>query len=399
MSRAVLPLNRRHLALSLAAFAAGCGEKKLASPPENNRAAPAPVAPPPPTVAPVTDLNGLKAALDKLVAADAAPGMAAAVVKAEGVLFSGASGVRRKGATDPVSVRDAWHIGSDTKAMTAALYARLVDQKRAKWGATLPELFPTLAAGMDPAWRYITVEQLMSHRAGLDEVDTAWLIAARIDQRSLPDQRLALAAAKLSKPPAKPVGQFSYSNIGFIIVGSAIEQMLKTSWEEAITAQVFKPLGMDQAGFGPPKGDAPQGHRLNPLTGALTPVGDGPEADNPMALGPAGTAHVTLDDWASFIRVFLDPKQTFLSPDSLKRLITPAPGAAYALGWGIVDDPLSGPLLAHAGSNTMWYAQAAIAREHGVGVLVTANCATDTCQKAVAALTNAMLLGQIAPPK
>jgi D-alanyl-D-alanine carboxypeptidase len=252
---------------------------------------------------------------------------------------------------------------------------------------------------MDQAWKYITVEQLMSHRAGLDDVDASWLIAARIDKRPLPDQRLATTTAKLSKPPAKPVGQFSYSNTGDIILGSAIEQILKTSWEEAITAQVFTPLGIKQAGFGPPKGDAPQGHRLNQLTGELTPVGDGPDADNPPALGPAGTVHLPLDDWAHFIRVFLDPKQSFLKPDTLKHLITPAPGAAYALGWGVVDDPLSGPLLAHAGSNTMWYVQAAIARDHGVGVLVTANCATDTGQKAVAALTNAMLLGQIAPPK
>ncbi|MEP7210712.1 MAG: serine hydrolase domain-containing protein [Alphaproteobacteria bacterium] len=398
MSSALGPFNRRDLALGLAALAlTGCGEKKPAAAPEAKAPAAPPRAPELPIVIPVLDLNALKALLDRTVALRGVPGMAAAVVNAQGVVFSAASGVRRKSTSDPVSVRDAWHIGSDTKAMTAALYARLVDQKRAKWGATLPELFPTLAASMDPAWRAITIEQLMSHRAGLDDVGVPWLNAARADHRPLPEQRLATAADKLSKPPAKPVGQFAYANVGYIIVGSAIEQILKTSWEEAIAAQVFDPLGMRDAGFGPPKGEAPQGHRLNPLTDMLSAVGDGPTADNPAALGPAGTVHVTLDDWARFIRVFLDPKQTFLKPDSLQHLITPAAGASYAMGWGIIDDPKAGRLLSHAGSNTMWFAQAVIARDRNAAVLVTANCATDAGQQAVAMVTNALLLGQLAP--
>jgi CubicO group peptidase (beta-lactamase class C family) len=388
-------LSRRDLALALSALTlAGCGEKK---PARTEAAAPAtPPAPPAePPLAPISDLNVLKSTLGNLTATSGLPAMAAAVVNAQGAVFSAASGVRRKGAADPVTVRDAWHIGSDTKAMTAALYARLVDRNKARWGATLPDLFPSLAAGMDPAWRAVSIEQLMSHRAGLDDVGVPWLIAARADKRPLIEQRLATARDKLSKPPAKPVGQFSYANVGYIIVGSAIEQILKTPWEEAIAAEVFQPLGMRDAGFGPPKGEAPQGHRLNPLTGALTAMGDGPAADNPAALGPAGTVHVTLDDWASFIRVFLDPKQTFLKPDSLQHLITPPPGADYAMGWGIADDPKAGRLLLHAGSNTMWFAQAVIAPEHNAAVLATTNCATDLAQKAIAALTRALLLGRI----
>ena len=118
-----------------------------------------------------------------------------------------------------------------------------------------------------------------------------------------------------------------------------------------------------------------------------------------MALGPAGTVHLPLEDWAAFIRIFLDPKQTFLKPDTLQRLITPAPGASYAMGWGVLDDPKAGRLLSHAGSNTMWFAQAAIARDHDIAVLATTNCASDAGQKAVASVTNALLLGQLAPAR
>jgi hypothetical protein len=62
-----------------------------------------------------------------------------------------------------------------------------------------------------------------------------------------------------------------------------------------------------------------------------------------------------------------------------------------------MDDPKAGRLLSHAGSNTMWFAQVAVARDHNAAVLVATNCATDTGQQAVAMVTNALLLGQVSP--
>ncbi|MBI1362078.1 MAG: serine hydrolase [Alphaproteobacteria bacterium] len=382
--------DRRQVALGLSALLASACSKPRAPAPEAK--APA-VARPPPQPSAITDANALKTQLDQLVGDDV-PALAAAAVNKMGVTFIGAAGVRRAGETDPVTVDDPWHIGSDTKAMTAALYARLVDKGRAKWGATLPDLFPDLASSMDAAWRQITVEQLMSHRAGLDDIGVPWLIARRADTRSLQAQRLDTARDKLSKPPAKPVGEFSYANVNYIIVGAAIEQITGLSWEKAITAEVFQPLGMEGAGFGAPKGAAPQGHRANPL-GGVAPVGTGPGADNPAALGPAGTVHLPLDDWAKFIAVFLDPGQTFLKKESLEHLVTPPAGASYALGWGIIDDPVAGRMLSHAGSNTMWFAQAIIAPEHGIAALAASNCATAAAQKAVETATNSLLLGQL----
>jgi hypothetical protein len=67
------------------------------------------------------------------------------------------------------------------------------------------------------------------------------------------------------------------------------------------------------------------------------------------------------------------------------------------MGWGVIDDPKAGRLLSHAGSNTMWFAQAVILRDHNVAVLVTTNCATDAGQTAIATVTNSLLLGQLAP--
>lgn len=105
------------------------------------------------------------AALDAALEGSGAPALAGAVIGRDGLIWTGARGVRTEGREDAVSDRDLWHLGSNTKAMTAMLYGRLVEDGRAAWGAPLPELFPDLEA--DPAWAGTTVEALMTHRAGL----------------------------------------------------------------------------------------------------------------------------------------------------------------------------------------------------------------------------------------
>src|SRR5262245_32125177 len=56
------------------------------------------------------------------------PAMAAALVTSRGVEMIGAVGVRKAGFPDAVTLDDLWHLGSDTKAMTATLIARLVER-------------------------------------------------------------------------------------------------------------------------------------------------------------------------------------------------------------------------------------------------------------------------------
>jgi CubicO group peptidase (beta-lactamase class C family) len=301
-----------------------------------------------------------------------------------------AAGVRTNGQPDKVTSDDPWHIGSDTKAMTAALYARLVDQGRAKWGATLPQLFPDLAGGFDLAWANITIEALFSHTAGLRDVGVPWVLARRMDKAALSDQRSATVRDAMAKPPALPVGKYSYSNLGYIIAGAAIERIAGKSWEAAIAKHLFAPLGMNRAGFGPPTGDAPIGH-VRDLFGRLQPTG----VDNPPALGPAGTVHLPLADWAKFVRVFIDPDQSFLSAESMRRLITPATGteiaspdgrAEYALGWATMDVPDAGRVLTHDGSDTAWLAHAVLVPEKGVGLLVVTNCAHAAAHEAISAV-------------
>ena len=302
-----------------------------------------------------------------------------------------ALGDRALGHPEHVTVNDRWHIGSDTKAFTATMIARLVDQGVMKFEDTLAASFPAFADKMDPAYRGITVTQLLSHTAGLppltDDKDLPEFNAVLKSAEGVKAQRAALARKYLTMPPASKAGEFKYSNIGFIIAGAIAEARTGKTWEELIREQIFTPLGIANAGFGAPGpvGKEPCGH--DEVKGKLVPLDPAtPEADNPPALGPAGTINITLKDWARFAQDQLDGAHghgKLLRPATYRKLHTPLT-TNYALGWGVKLDKDGVPeLLTHTGSNGYWVADVRIMPGHNMIFLVATNAGNDPANQAM----------------
>ena len=315
-----------------------------------------------------------EAALEAVFAEAAPPALAAGIVTREGLGWAGVRGVRRAGHEAAATLEDRWHLGSNTKAMTAAVFGRLVEQGRARWDMPLAEALPGVT--IDPAWATTTPDDLMRHRAGLLDaglLDQAWLLAAHADQRP-PEQRAAFAARALGAPPAGPVGPFAYGNGNYMVVGAMIEALTGQSWEQVMADELFAPLGLASAGFGAPRGEAPWGHRGGV---GVDPTGF---ADNPPALGPAGTAHMSLADYARFVAAMMGGAPDWLTDETRRHLLTPAAGSppAYAAGWGVGTAPWAGvggpgPTITHNGSNTMWFATVLAAPERGIGLITLSN--------------------------
>ncbi len=316
--------------------------------------------------------------------------LGAVVADADGtILASAVTGERRRGSGEATQISDAWHIGSNTKMLTALLYARLVEAGEAKWGATLPDLFPDLAAEMDPAWRAVTIEHLLSHRSGLAANPGAgWFISSRFDTASMTTQRTKLAKAFLSRPPPGEVGAFQYSNLGFMIAGAALDRIAadqgKRGYEALFLAQLA-PKG-EGWGFGPPPRGI-EGHATG-LFGGLKAQGKGEGADNPPALAPAGTLHIPLKSHARFLSQFLKPDA------ALQKLLAPYPDEAsdYALGWGVVTLEPLGRVYTHNGSNTMWMSTVMLVPEAGLVVIVNTNSFSDAAAKATTSLAEELAL-------
>jgi CubicO group peptidase (beta-lactamase class C family) len=202
-------------------------------------------------------------------------------------------------------------------------------------------------------------------------------------------ERAAAARHYLALPPASKVGDFAYSNLGYIVAGAIAEARTGKSWEELLREEVFAPLGIVHAGFGPPgtsaRIDEPRGHR--PVAGRLVALDPAdPQSDNPRALGPAGTMNITLAGWARFARDQMEGARghgKLLSAAGYRRLQTPVTGN-YALGWGAKLDAAGMPvILAHTGSNGYWLADIRIQPADGLVELVAMNAGDAGAQKAL----------------
>ncbi|MCC6233919.1 MAG: beta-lactamase family protein [Verrucomicrobiales bacterium] len=345
----------------------------------------------------VRDLNAL---LEPIRAANRVPALACAVILSNQVVGLGAVGQRRFGTTNaPVTLADRWHHGSLTKSMTATLAAVLVREGRIQWTTTLADVFPERAASMNPAWRTVTLDWLCSNRSGAPENLTANGLWQELwDFKGLPrdGRRLLMQRVTARAPNATPGTRYEYSNAGFSMAGHMLETVMNRPWEDLLTEKVFVPLGMSSAGFGVPASpryiDQPWGHQW--LNGAASPVEPGLNADNPPAIGPAGTVHCSILDlgrYAAF-HVAVHNADTELLPMAAgKRLHTAVPdNASYAYGWNEVDRPWAAPGKAytHSGSNLMWFSVIWFAPARGFAVVALCNVASSTATNPGAAATD-----------
>jgi CubicO group peptidase (beta-lactamase class C family) len=325
----------------------------------------------------------------------------AALIQIGGKLEARAAvGVREEGAAAPIGADDRWHLGSDTKAMTATMIARLAERGVLGFDETLAQVFPGIAARMNPALTQVTIKQLLSHTSGLaplgSDREMGEFLAVTFRHKGMRAQRAAVAVHYLTQPPASKAGEFAYSNLGYTLAGAAAEARTGYSWEELIESEVWAPLGIKHAGFGAPgragRIDQPRGHQW--ANGKFNVVKPGfPGSDNPLAIGPAGTVNMTLGDWLLFVQDQLDglhSRGKLLRPETYKLLHTPVT-KNYALGWGVLrDKDGTTTVLTHMGSNGRWVSDARIYPRRDIVLLTVTNAGGDVAEGAARELAKTL---------
>lgn len=371
-------MNRRALIAAGAAFAASpAAALPVPLPFGGRRRAP-----------PLIDLEAIRASAG-------APALAAAAVTAKGFAFRAAVGRRRLDRTDPVGVDDSWRLVSNTKALTAALYARYVEAGAAAWGAPLPRLLPDLR--LHEAWREVRIDDVLAHRSGITDtgvLDAAFLAGARASKLSPPAQRTDVAQVLLAQPPMRPPGGFDYANLNYVVAGAVIERIAEKPWEEAVAAELFRPLKMAEAGTSATAG-GPLGHRFE--EGRLAVADPSGVAGFPQVLAPSGGVRASLDDYARFVRMFLNDGARVLKPETLARLARPWSGGdgQYGMGWQVFTGRpwAQGPVLAHEGTDGLWHASVAVAPARELAFIAFSNAegggGAEACARAVTAMEKA----------
>ncbi len=357
-------MNRRRLLATAAAIAAGLETEQAAGAPE-----------------------ALSALLSRVRREHEVPALASLVMRDGKVLALAVVGVRKQGDPTPVTVRDRFHLGSCTKAITAALVGLLVEEKRLRWELTLAEGFPDLRSTMRPDWRAVTVDHLLQHRSGIPSM--SWPKGKTFsDMHALPGtprrQRQAYVELILQEPlDSRPGEKYTYSNANYALLGALAERVTDSAWEDLVRNRIYRPLGITTGGFGAMgtagRVEQPWQHRRS--TGAYVPIEPGPRSDNPAVIGPGATAHMALEDWSRFTGAVLAGaagRSGLLRAATTAHLVTPRYGGNYAGGWLVLDRPWAGGrALSHAGSNTQNFCVAWLAPLREFMVLVATNAGGD----------------------
>ena len=347
-----------------------------------------------------TPSDELQAAVASAMAGSRVPAMGAVILRAGAIEAQAFAGVRQAGGRTPVGPDDVWLIGSTGKVMTVAMLARLVERGVLSWDAPLESMLPELAGDMRSAYRKATLVQLLSHRAGLprDLRKEKTMVGFFADQRPNRQQRLAFVSESLKDKPQAALGEFSYSNAGFIVAAAIAERATGESYEVLMQREVFQPLGMLRVGFGNTGKGQNRGHQRGKPTLRMTRIEDGA----PAMYAPAGFLHMSMLDWARFNLDQLAGaagKGKLLSLDSYRLMQTAQAGSPAGLDWGVQPAIAgrAGPVLVHQGSDGNWLAIATLFPEQGTGALVVANAGPDMGADAVLMGLFGKLFPQLSP--
>lgn len=322
-----------------------------------------------PVIEPLTD-----AGLAAIRKAGGAPAMTAAAKGKAGEPKRWVDGERTAGSGLAATRDDLWHLGSNTKSMTATLVGRLVDAGKLRWDDTVGQVLGQVAPNMRAEYRAVTYRHLLSHRSGLPaNLEIADLLSFTRELADPRQERIRFAGLALALAPVGPVeSTFTYSNNGYVVAGAMLEQAMGQSWETLIRTRLFEPLGLSSAGFGAPghagSNDQPSGHNAGPAGPPQPyPVGS-PVTDNPAVIGPAGRVHMSMADLTTYLAAHRD-RTALLKPETWTMLHTPPFGGDYAMGWVV----RRGGALWHNGTNTLWYAEVLVDAAGGKVAAAAAN--------------------------
>jgi serine-type D-Ala-D-Ala carboxypeptidase len=224
-----------------------------------------------------------------------------------------------------------------TTTMAMILYQRGLFDLEAPVAGTVPEF---LSAGeVDPRRREVTFRMLLAHSSGLPAYEKLFL-------RTKTREEL-LRAVFATPLTADPGSRAEYSDIGFIVLGVALERLAEESLDLFCRREIFGPLAMANTTFNPPAemrnqipptADEREGFRKRLIQGEVYD-------QNACVLGGVAShagLFSTAEDLARFAHAMLSRGSTVLSPETIalftRREFSPA-GTSRALGWDTPSSP------------------------------------------------------------
>lgn len=325
-------------------------------------------------------LAAIPAALQPVVDAGDLSGFVTLLWRKGEIAQVNALGYRDVASKAPMTRDTLFRIASMTKPITSVAALMLVEEGKLRLDDPIVRWMPEFAdqrvlvsatgplEDTVPAARDITVDDLMTHRAGLAYAFTSIGPIARAYDKALgsplggplaPDAWLAaLGRLPLSYQPGE---RFHYSHATDVL-GFLVGRIAGTGYRDFVMDRILRPLGMGDTDFWCPpekRGRMASLYRINPATDALQDVSLPHTPGPPEFCAGGGGLISTADDYLRFVRMMLNDGELdgvrYLKPDTValmrRNRLTDAQrqvpfmgipfwlGQGFGLGVSVITDP------------------------------------------------------------
>jgi CubicO group peptidase (beta-lactamase class C family) len=311
------------------------------------------------------------------------PGVAFGLLQNGKVVFAGGLGVRELGKPAKVDRDTLFMIGSNTKALTTLLFAKLVDDGKLTWETPVTTVMPTFKLGDDATTKSVLIKHLICACTGLPRQDLEWIF----EYKGVMPAAVVAALGRM-QPTSKFGEMFQYSNLLAAVAGYVAAHVvnpkleLGASYDRAMQRMVFDPLGMKATTFDYARalrGNAARPHGIK-LDGTATAIALDVDY-SVIPVRPAGAAWSSVSDMLKYVAMELAdgtlPRgKRYIDKDALlaRRVPQVAIGKDATYGMGLnVDTTYGTPVVHHGGATFGYHSDMMWLPEHGVGAVILTN--------------------------
>jgi D-alanyl-D-alanine carboxypeptidase len=313
------------------------------------------------------------------------PAAGVIVVNSDGVIDSLSIGVRDMNGTDPATAADFFHLGSNTKAITAFIAGKLVREGVIAWDSRFFDLVPELADESQGGYAAVTLGDLLSHRARIvpfvsgTEMEAIPVLEGDIVDRRVQFAGYILAMRPTRRSPQSRFKRYAYSNAGYVLAAVMMERASGSSWEELVERVMVDDLGLAlHVGFPVDLGpDQPRGHLPGAYLGESRDFLMVYDTDYVLAhedeMSPAGNLSMPMTAYARFIQLHLRGlrgENNYLSAETYHFMHFGV--NQYAMGWE--NSRRRGAAFSeHSGSRGNFFCHVRIIPEQDLAIIAFAN--------------------------
>jgi CubicO group peptidase (beta-lactamase class C family) len=179
-------------------------------------------------------------AVDRFIRAELArqrvPGLSVAVLRGDSIVLARGYGYANMEHHVPATDSTVYEVGSVSKQFTAVATVMLADQGRLGLDDPITRYLPEGSA----VWPRVTIRHLLTHTSGIPEDTT-------LDWRKDHTEAQLVRSAAAQPLEFQPGDRWSYSSIGYALLGTVIHRVTGVFWGDFLRDHVFRPLGMPTA--------------------------------------------------------------------------------------------------------------------------------------------------------